>query len=107
MTNKKTIKKRILNHLGHVSLALLSVALMSTPATASEPVGVIGETLGNEGGQAAAKEALNTLLKMTRSKPAMTMATGIVCVASIPVAGAAASPGMCIACGILIAKTFG
>lgn len=34
-------------------------------------------------------------------------ATGIVCLACIPVAGAAVSPGMCVACGILIAKTFG
>ena len=31
----------------------------------------------------------------------------IVCLASIPTAGAAASPGLCIAYGILIAKTFG
>lgn len=104
---KKTIKKRVINHLGRVSLALISVALMSTPATAAEPVEVVGQTMGSEGGQMAAKEALNAALKMARSKPAMTAATGIVCIACVPVAGAAASPGMCIACGILIAKTFG
>jgi hypothetical protein len=34
------------------------------------------------------------------------VATGIMCLASIPAADAAASPGLCIACGILIAKTF-
>jgi hypothetical protein len=37
----------------------------------------------------------------------MTAATAIVCLACVPLAGAAASPGMCIACGILIAKTLG
>ena len=103
MGKKKTIKKRVINHLGRVSLALFSVAVMSTPAIASEPV----EVLGTEGGQVAAKEALNAALKMARSKPAMTTATGIVCLACVPIAGAAASPGMCVACGILIAKTFG
>lgn len=107
MIKKRTIKKRVINHLGRVSLALISVALMSTPANAVEPVEVVGKAMGNEGGQVAAKEALNAALKMAKSKPAMTTATGIVCLACVPVAGAAASPGMCIACGILIAKTFG
>jgi len=37
----------------------------------------------------------------------MIIATAIVCLTCIPVAGALASPGLCIACGILIAKTFG
>ncbi len=109
---KKTIKKRVLNHLGRVSLALVSAILMSTPAAASTPVAapdseIVGQALGTEGGQRAAKEALDAALKMARSKPAMTTATGIVCLACVPMAGVAASPGMCIACGILIAKTFG
>lgn len=39
----------------------------------------------------AAKEALNVALKMARSKPAITTATSIVCIACVPVAGAAAS----------------
>ena len=105
MSNKKTIKKRAINHLGRVSLALVSFALMSTPsvAAAAEPVELAGQALGNEG----AKEALNVALKVARSKPALSTATGIVCLACIPVAGVAASPGMCVACGILIAKTIG
>ena len=107
MANKKNFKKRVINHLGHVSLALVSAVLISTPATASEPVEVVGQVLGNEGGKAAAKEALNAALKAARSKPAMTTATGIVCLACVPAAGAAASPAMCVACGILIAKTLG
>jgi hypothetical protein len=50
---------------------------------------------------------MNSALKAANSKPAMTGATSIVCLACVPLAGAAASPGMCIACGILIAKTLG
>jgi len=37
----------------------------------------------------------------------LSIAAGITCIACVPVAGVAASPGMCIACGILIAKTLG
>ena len=51
----------------------------------------------------AAKGALNVALKGLRSKPAMTIATGVTYVSCIPVTGAA----MCIACRILIAKTLG
>lgn len=50
MVKDKTIKKRVVNHLGRVSLALISVALMARPVTAAEPVQVIGEAIGNEGG---------------------------------------------------------
>jgi len=107
MTNKKKFRKRFINHLGRVSLALISVALMSTPVNASEPVETISQVMGSEGGQTAAKEAFNNALKVAKSKPAMSVATGIVCLACVPAAGAAASPGMCIACGILIAKTIG
>lgn len=103
MSKKNTIKKRAINHLGRVSLALVSVALMSPPAVAAEPVELAGQALGAEG----AKEVLNAALKMARSKPAMSTATGIVCLACVPIAGVASSPGMCVACGILIAKTFG
>ena len=104
---KPTTKKRISKHLWNVGLGLVSFALMTVPANASDPIELAGKSLGNEGGQVAAKEALNAALKVARSKPAMTTATGIVCLACVPVAGAAASPGLCIACGILIAKTFG
>ena len=44
---------------------------------------------------------------MAKSRPAISAATTIVCLASIPAAGAVASPGLCIACGILVAKPFG
>lgn len=104
MVTKRTLKKRVINHLGRVSLALISVALMSEPVTAVEPLEAI---ISNESGQVAAKEALSAALKMARSKPAMTTATGIVCLACVPVAGVAASPGLCVAVAILIAKTFG
>ena len=96
-----------MNHLGKVSLALLSFTLLYTHVNASEPIEFVSQTKGNKGGSIAAKEAQNSALKMARSKPSLTTATGIVCLACVPVAGASASAGMCVACGILIAKTFG
>lgn len=104
----KTIRKRILKHLGNVCMALVSVTLMAAaPVGSVDPSDAAKQVIGSEGGQIATKEVLNSALKMAKSKPAMIAATGIVCLASIPAVGVAASPGMCIACGILIAKTLG
>jgi len=97
-------RKRILKHIGKISTALITVSLMTSPASAVDPA---GQVIGSEGVKLAAKEAINGALKFAKSKPAMTTATTIVCLAGVPVAGAMASPGMCIACGILIAKTLG
>ena len=81
---------------------------MTPPVGAAEPgADAVTQVMGTESGEQVGKEALNAALKAARSKPAMSIATGIVCVSCVPVAGAVASPGMCIACGILIAKTFG
>jgi len=79
------------------------MAMVPSTAGAIDPVEAANQVAGSEG----AKEALNAALKLTRSKPALTVASVITCAACIPVAGAAASPGLCIACGILIAKTVG
>ena len=105
----KKIEKRKLfkKHLGRVGLAALSLVFISTPVNALEPKELISETLGNDGGQELAKEAFNNALKIAKSKPALSVAAGITCLACVPAAGAAASPGLCIACGILIAKTLG
>ena len=59
--------------------------------------------LATEGG----KEALNAALTVAKSKPALAVAGGIVCISCLPAAGIAASPAMCIACGILVAKVLG
>ena len=76
-------------------MALVTVSLMSYPGfAAADPAEVAGQVTGSEGGRAAAKEAINGALKFAKSKPAMTTATGIVCLACIPVAGASASAGM-------------
>ena len=109
MLQKKKLRRRVLTHLGKVGLAVVSLALVTspTPAIAVEPTEAINQVMGSEGGSQIAKEALNAALKAAKSKPAMSTATGIVCLACVPAAGAAASPAMCIACGILIAKTFG
>ena len=76
---------------------------MLTPVSAADPTELASQAVGSEGG----KEVLNATLKAARSKPALSVATGIVCMACVPVAGATTSPGICIACGILIAKTLG
>ena len=105
MAEKRNRKKRILKHLGNVGMAIVSFSLMTSPALASslDPAETAAQVVASEGG----KEALNAALKIARSKPALSVAMGITCIACVPVAGAAASPGLCIACGILIAKTFG
>ena len=108
MLKKKNMKKRLLNHLGNVSMAVITLILMTSPSLAAvDPAEAANKVIGTEGGKKASKEALDAALKMAKSKPAMTAATGIVCLACIKAAGVAASPGLCIACGILIAKTLG
>jgi hypothetical protein len=96
-------KKRVLKHLGHVGMAVLSLTLMTSAVSAVEPAQAANQVIAVEGGKAA----LNRALTVAKTKPALATAATIVCFACIPVAGAAASPGLCIACGILIAKTLG
>ena len=100
-------KKRILKHLGNVGMAIISASLMTSSALAIDFAQAAGQVIGAEGGKKVAKETLDATLKMAKSKPAMSAATGIGCLSYILAAGTAASPGLCIACGILIAKTFG
>jgi hypothetical protein len=97
--------KKILTHLGKVGMSLFSVSLLlaPSPVLAVDAADAAAQVVAAEGG----KEALNAALKIANSKPALSVATGIVCLACIPIAGAVASPGLCIACGILIAKTLG
>lgn len=95
-----SVKKKFLNRLGKVGISLVSAGLIVGSAGAAD----VGDTvIGAKGGKAA----LNEALKVARSKPALSVAAGITCIACVPVAGAAASPGLCIACGILIAKVIG
>jgi hypothetical protein len=99
-------RKKILNHLGKVGVSILSVSLLlgSSPASAIGSADAAAQAVASaEGG----KEALNVALKIARSKPALSVAAGITCIACVPVVGVAASPGLCVACGILIAKTLG
>jgi hypothetical protein len=92
-------KKNVKRHLGNVALAGLYLLLLS-PAVAIDNSTV---AINNEAG----KTALGEALKVTRSKPGLSVAAVITCIACIPAAGAVASPAMCIACGILIAKVLG
>lgn len=105
MEEKKDRKRKVLKHLGNVSMAIVSFSLMTSPALSASlnPAETATQVRASEGG----KEALNAALKIARGKPALSVATAITCIACVPVAGAVASPGLCVACGILIAKTFG
>ncbi len=84
-----------------------TVFLLPSNARAVNPSDTVNEVIGSEGGSLAATLVVNTTLAVIRSKPAMSAATTIVCVGCLPVTGGTGSPSMCIACGILIAKTFG
>ena len=101
------LKRKVLNHLGKVGMAVISLSLMTSPASPIDTSEAASQVIGSEGGQKAAKEAIETVLKTSKSKPALSVATGIVCLACVPAAGAASSPALCVACGILIAKTIG
>jgi hypothetical protein len=63
--------------------------------------------VASEKGRAATKAVLNSALKVAKSKPAMTLATGVVCIYCVPVAGACTSAYTCAGFGIIIAKTLG
>ena len=103
MSNSR--KKKILNHLSKVGMSMLSVSFLlgSSPASAIDSADAAAQAVASKGG----KEALNMALKIAGSKPALSVAAGITCIACVPVAGVVASSGLCIACGILIAKTLG
>lgn len=105
--NNISLKKRVLKKVGKISLNLLSAVLIigSTGASAGavDASEAAKEVLASEGG----KEALNQALKFSRSRPSLAIATTITCMACIPVAGVTASASMCVACGILVAKTLG
>jgi hypothetical protein len=96
------LRRRILNHLGKVALSAISVSFLLASSSAASAVDV-AEIAGTKGGVKVLKDTFI----IARSKPAIAIATTIVCAACVPVAGAVGSPGLCIACGILVTKTFG
>ena len=99
---KKQMKK-----IARIGFKLASIAIVIGSAGASagavEAKDAAKDVLATEGG----KEALNQALKVSRSKPALSIAAAVTCLACFPAAGVGASASMCIACGILLAKTLG
>jgi hypothetical protein len=75
---------------------------MSSPALALDSADTAAQVIASESG----KQALNGALKVARSKPVLSVAAAITCIACVPIAGAGASAGLCIACGILINQMF-
>jgi hypothetical protein len=102
---KKTKKcKNLAKKLGkNALLGAVTLTFATLPVSASEPSELAQSVIASEGG----RQALDTALKTARSKPALSAAALIVCLACPPVAGAGASASMCVACGILVAKVVG
>jgi hypothetical protein len=96
----KKVGKNILKSALVITLASVPVVYSSNAAD-MQAVPVSNSTI--EGG----KEALNAALKTARQKPALAVAAAISCLACAPAAGLAASPSICVACGILLAKVLG
>ena len=98
------VRKKFVKHLGKVGIACFSLAITTSlypvAATAIDNSTI---AINNEAG----KTVLNEALKVSRTKPALSLAAVIVCFACVPVGGLVASPAMCIACGILITKVIG
>jgi len=69
MTEKQNRKKRILKHLGNVGMAIISVGLITSPTLAADPAEAASQVIGSEGGTKAAKQALDSALKMAKGKP--------------------------------------
>lgn len=101
------MKTQRLKKIGKVGISLISSLLIIGSAGAVDSGADATKTTKAIIEANAGKEALNQALKFARSKPAMSLATSITCLACLPLAGVAASPGLCVACGILIAKTLG
>ena len=101
--NKKLIARKIFKYLSTVGFGVLSATLMIPASVALEPIEASGSIIASEGGKAAINEAL----KIAKSKPALSIAAAISCLACLPVAGVVVSPAVCIACGILISKVLG
>ena len=105
---RKSKRVKVLKHLGNVCMSVVWLALMTSPVVAIiDPSEAASQVIGSEGGAVATKAVIQSTLAAARSKPAMSAATAIVCLACLPAAGVLASPGLCVACGVLIAKTLG
>ena len=88
--------------MGNVGLAIISIALTTIPLQAVE-VDEAAKVSGSEGG----KQVLNEALKVSKTKPALSVAAGITCLACIPAAKVTARLTMCIACCTIITKVLG
>jgi hypothetical protein len=109
MMKKSKLKRRLLNRLAKSTLAIVSGAFVlsaPTQALALEPTELV-ETAEAVANTQVSKEIVSSALKVMRSRPALSLATSIVCISCAPVVGTATSASLCIACGILIAKTIG
>lgn len=95
-----SLKKRSLRKVSQIGLALASVAFVVGSVEAVNAADSAKNLVAAEGG----KKVLNQSLNVLRSKPALSIATVIVCYACAPIAEAAASTSFCIACSILIVK---
>lgn len=99
---RKISKKKVLKSVAKAGLSIVYFSLLIAPAPASA-IDTSSQIIGSD----AAKGAVNGAFKLVRSKPVLVLAAVISCSACVPTVGVAASASMCVACGILIAKTVG
>jgi len=98
ITNNRSIMGRTISLTGKAAMLSASSAFIFIALRTKKDI-KIETAIFSEGG----KDVLIQALKAAR-KPALRVATGITYVACLPLNGAPASRGLCIACGILIAK---
>ena len=85
---KKNHKKKVLKHIAEIGVAIVSFTLMPCRVLAVDQLETANQVINSEG----AKEMVNAALKVARTKPALSVAAGITCIACVPAAGVAASP---------------
>jgi hypothetical protein len=79
--NKVSRKNQLLSHLGKVAMGIASAGFVLAPSSASAIDAA--DAVGSEGG----KKVVNEAFKIARSKPVLSINTGIICIACIIVAG--------------------
>ena len=86
-SKKVKLSKKILNHLGKIGISAISATFVIVSAASTAPAVAPADAAKDVVGS----ESLNQAFKVARSKPALSIAAGITCVACMLAAGVGAS----------------
>jgi uncharacterized protein (DUF697 family) len=86
MAKKLTRKRRIIQHLGNITVAAVSLRLVVFPVQAEE-TGKLGKIIKKTLNRKSGEEILGEVLKVVRGKLVLSIAATIVCGACISAAG--------------------